>query len=175
MRITQSTVSPADRHMPAEGWHRWITMPEMRVQLPPTRVPSPIDVRSVEVFFSSTSLLPDDILSSAHVEHHMTNRILHLLDERAESPSNGEYFIVAGEFGRVFVAREVARRLRSLLNQLLVPTWLEFRDRSGSLIRVRSRHVDVIVESTPEQRAADRAFTRARNDEEKADRNWDAD
>jgi hypothetical protein len=150
-------------------------MPEMRVQLPPTRVPSPINRWSVAVHTHHLPSPPDDTPSPDHVDCHMTNRILHLLDECAESPQNGEYFIVAGEFGRVFVAREVARRLQSLLNQLFVPTWIEFRDRTGSRIRVRSRHVDVIVESTPEQRAADRAFTRARKDEEKADRNWDAD
>lgn len=104
------------------------------------------------------------------------NRIQHLFDEPAERPSAGEFFVVAGEFGRVFVTRAVAESLRATLRRFLVPTWLEFRDQVGSLVRVRSRHVMVIVESTPETRAADRQLDAARSAEENADRRpWDTD
>ncbi len=103
------------------------------------------------------------------------NRIQHLFDEQAECPSAGEYFVVAGEFGRVFVTREVAEYLRECLTRWLVPRWLEFVDQAGSFVRVRSRHVMVIVESTPAQRAADRTFDRARTEEENSDRRpWDS-
>ena len=77
----------------------------------------------------------------------MTNRIQHLLDERAESPRNGEYFVVAGEFGQVFVARETAYRLRILLSRVFTPRWIEFRTITGSVMLVRTRHVHTIVES----------------------------
>jgi hypothetical protein len=104
------------------------------------------------------------------------NRIQHLFDEPSEHPSAGEFFVVAGEFGRVFVTREVAEALRATFRRLIVPTWLEFRDQVGSLVRVRSRHVMVIVESTPETRAADRRHDEARSAEENSNRRpWDTD
>ncbi len=104
------------------------------------------------------------------------NRIQHLFDEQAECPSAGEFFVVAGEFGRVLVTREVALRLRASFKRFLVPTWLEFQDHVGSFVRVRSRHVMVIVESTPAQRAADRRLEQARSAEENSDRRpWDND
>ncbi len=106
----------------------------------------------------------------------MTNRIQHLFDERAESPRSGEYFGVAGEFGQVFVARETACRLRTLLTRLLTPRWIEFRTITGSMILVRSRQVNTIVESTSEQRAAARQFWREREEEDSTDRRpWDPD
>jgi hypothetical protein len=106
----------------------------------------------------------------------MTNRIQHLLDERAESPPTGDYFVIVGEFGQVFVAPDTARRLRILINRLIVPKWLEFRTIYGARTAVRSRHVNMIVESTAEQRAAARRFWRDREEEENADRRpWDND
>ena len=106
----------------------------------------------------------------------MTNRIQHLFDERAEFPHNGEYFVVAGEFGQVFVARETACRLRTFLTRVIVPRWVEFRTITGSVMFVRTRHVNTIVESTTEQRAAARAFWREREAEENTGRRpWDPD
>jgi hypothetical protein len=108
----------------------------------------------------------------------MTNRIQHLLDERAESPRTGEYFVVSGEFGQVFVARETARRLRTLLARFLQPRWITFSTITGSLMVVRSRHVNTIVESTLEQRAEARRFWREREKEEEEENNrrpWDSD
>lgn len=104
------------------------------------------------------------------------NRIQHLFDEQSECPSAGEFFVVAGEFGRVFVTREVAMQLRATFTRLRVPRWLEFVDHVGSLVRVRSRLVNVIVESTPEQRAADRRIEQARAAEENEGRRpWEND
>ena len=106
----------------------------------------------------------------------MTNRIQHLLDERAESPHNGEYFVVAGEFGQVFVARQTANRLRILLRRVFTPRWIEFRTFTGSLMLVRTRQLHMIVESTAEQRAAARQIWRDREEEESTDRRpWDPD
>ncbi len=104
------------------------------------------------------------------------NRILQLLNERAEFPPYDEFFVVSGEFGRVFVTREVACCLRKTFNRLVEPKWLEFRDCTGSLIRVRARLVNVIVESTAATRAADREFAKARRDEDNANqRPWEPD
>lgn len=96
------------------------------------------------------------------------NRILQLLNQRAEFLEYDEYFLVSGEFGRVFVSRDVACQLRSILGRIIQPRWLEFRDCTGSYIRVRTRQLSVIVESTPRTRAADRNFIRARHEEESA-------
>ncbi len=101
----------------------------------------------------------------------MTNRIQHLLDERAESPRNGEYFVVVGEFGQVFVARETARRLRTILSRFIPPRWITFGTITGSLMVVRTRQVNTIVESTLEQRAEARRFWREREKEEEEENN----
>lgn len=107
----------------------------------------------------------------------MTNRIQHLIDERAESPGTGDYFVVSGEFGRVFVTRDFARVLRTRLARLIVPRWTSFRDITDSLITIRTRHVHNVVESTLACRNAQRQFWRDREkeDEESSDRrSWDA-
>ena len=95
-----------------------------------------------------------------------------VLDERAEVPSNEEFFVVTGEFGRVFVTREVARHLRTRLDKWFPPRWLEFRTYIGSLVRVRSAQVESIVQSTFAQREKGRRFTKALDQEENK---WEAD
>jgi hypothetical protein len=106
------------------------------------------------------------------------NRIQHMLDERAESPRCDDFFIVSGEFGRVFVTREAARRLRTTLTRMFVPRWTSFRDITEALFTVRTAHVHTIVESTFAQRNASRQFWRAREKEEEENpdrRPWDTD
>jgi hypothetical protein len=176
MRITQSTVLPQDRHMPEEGWRLRSTTPEMRVQLPPTRPAVPNDRRSATISRSFTFVVARHIVVRRASNTHMTNRIQHLLDERAESPRNGEYFVVAGEFGQVFVARGTACRLRTLLTRFIPPRWIEFRTLAGALVRARARQVHFIMECTPEQRAAVRQFWRNYEAEDSTDRRpWDLD
>ena len=107
------------------------------------------------------------------------NRIRNYLDEPPEPPelpNLGDFYIVAGDFGRMSVEADVARRIAGVLDSWRPRTWLEFRDRAGSLIRVRVRHIRSIIESTARQRAADRRLERAQQNEEKADRrSWDDD
>jgi hypothetical protein len=94
-----------------------------------------------------------------------------------EKPPEGEYgdfFVVAGEFGAACVSSETATQIEAMLDRKHVPKWIVFDDRSGSRIRVRSRHIHVIEESTVAQRATDRLFARARKREEQEDRRpWD--
>lgn len=102
------------------------------------------------------------------------NRITRYLEESAEHC--GDFYVVAGEFGRVSVTHAVAHRIQAVLDRWIVPTWIVFPDRVGSIVRVRTRHIRALVESTVEQRAADRRLDRAREEEEKADRRpWDDD
>ena len=107
------------------------------------------------------------------------NRIANYLDEPEEPPelpSLGDYYVVAGDFGRIAIDADQARHITAVLDGWRPRTWLEFRDRAGSLVRVRVRHVRSIVESTVAQRAADRRLERAQRNEEKADRrSWDDD
>ena len=89
-----------------------------------------------------------------------------MLDERAESPRLDDYFVVSGEFGRVFVTRAAARRLRATLARVIVPRWASFRDITDSLFTVRTAHVHTVVESTLAQRVAIRQFWRDREKED---------
>lgn len=104
------------------------------------------------------------------------NRIARYFDESPDAPAYGDFVIVFGDFGRFAVSHEVARQIVATLDQWIVPTWIEFSDRVGSLVRVRSREVRALVESTVTQRAEDRRLERARNEEEDGDRRpWDND
>jgi len=103
------------------------------------------------------------------------NRITRYLEEPPEE-QYGDFYVVAGDFGRVGVTHAVARHIQAVLDRWFVPTWIEFPDRVGSIIRVRTRHIRSFTESTVEQRAADRRLERARDEEEKGDRRpWDDD
>jgi hypothetical protein len=101
------------------------------------------------------------------------NRITGFL---AEDPENeyGDFYVVAGVFFCAGVTRETAQRIEAVLNRWLVPRWIVFHDRVGSRYRIRTDLIRSIVESTAEQREADRRFDRAREREEKEDqRPWD--
>ena len=102
------------------------------------------------------------------------NRITRYLEEAPEDPVYGDFYIVAGEFGRFDVSPVVARRIAATLDRWIRPRWIVFHDRAGSHIRVRPRQIRALVESTAEQRAIDRKLDRAREEEEKSDRRpWD--
>lgn len=96
------------------------------------------------------------------------NRLAAYFEEPPES--FGDFFVVAGEFGIACVTRETAEYVESVLDRWWVPTWIEFHDRVGSRIRVRTRLIRSIGESTAAQRAADRRLDQARQREEQNDR-----
>ncbi len=97
------------------------------------------------------------------------NRIARYMEEPAEQ-EYGDFYVVAGEFGSACVTSDVAARIEAVLDRWLVPKWIAFRDRSGSRIRVRTRQIRSIGESTAAQRASDRRIDRARQREEQEDR-----
>ncbi len=97
------------------------------------------------------------------------NRLQDILERIQEEPY-GDFWVVSGDFGSVCVNDETARDIERRLDRRFPPTWLTFRDRVGSRVRVRSRQVRAMVESTAEQRAGDRRIERARRREEQADR-----
>jgi hypothetical protein len=94
--------------------------------------------------------------------------------ENAPEDQYGDFFIVAGDRLYVTVTCETAAQIEAVLERAKVPEWIVFDDRVGSRFKVRTCHIRSIVESTAEQRAADRRFDRARQREEKEDRNpWE--
>ena len=94
--------------------------------------------------------------------------------QRPDEQGAGSFWVVTWQYGRVAVSPPVARAITTILDRWLPPTWIEFPDRSGSRVRVRTAHVRSLLESTYEQRQQDRAFERAREQEEEGDRRpWD--
>ena len=88
----------------------------------------------------------------------------------------GDFFVVSGAFGALSVTAETAHAIARELDRRRPPKWLAFRDRSGSHVRVRTRDVRALCESTVSQRAYDRRMERAREREDRADReSWSDD
>ena len=85
------------------------------------------------------------------------NRLKDKHEEDRAPDGPGTYFCVATRSGTWYVST------------------LRFVDLTGARVRVRSRDVEYLNQSTPEQRTLEREFSRAQNRERKADRNWDED
>lgn len=101
------------------------------------------------------------------------NRIERYFKKTADAESYGDFVAVVGAFGWVAVTHDVALTIRMTLDKRRTPTWIEFYDRVGSLIRIRPTDIRCLTESTVEQRAAERKLYRAKSQEEKADRDWE--
>lgn len=103
----------------------------------------------------------------------MFNRLTSHFAMPPEEAAYGDFHVVSGAFGAVPVTSETARAIARQLDRLRPPRWLVFRDRSGSAIRVRTRDVRAICESTRAQRDFDRRMEQARQQEERAERPWE--
>jgi hypothetical protein len=100
----------------------------------------------------------------------MCNRLTaHFGGSPLEGEAYGAFYVVSGPFGSVMVTAATARSIERELDRPKPPRWLAFRDRSGSYLRVRTRDLRSICESTPAQRAYDRRMARLRELEEQAD------
>ena len=102
----------------------------------------------------------------------MINRILNVPPDGPpnEEPPYGDFVVVSGAFGCAYVTPGEARRIERALDRARPPKWVAFRDRVGSRIRVRTREIRALAESTAAQRAGDRRLDRARQREDEADR-----
>ena len=87
----------------------------------------------------------------------------------------GDYFIVSGDSGTWLVSTVMARHIESVLDARPRPRWVRFVDLAGSRVRLRTRGIHYICQSTAEQRAMDRRFSRALVRERKADHSWEDD
>jgi len=91
-----------------------------------------------------------------------------------EDPPEENFFVIRGECGLFYVARDTAVAVAETLEQDEPPRWIRFTDLQGSEVRVRSALIDCIVESTARQRDAERRFLRARQREDAEDqRPWE--
>lgn len=103
------------------------------------------------------------------------NRIEQYFQKTAEYENYGDFVAIMGSFGWVAVTQDVARTIRVTLDKRNTPTWIEFTDRVGSLVRIRPKDIRCLTESTVEQRAAERKLYRAKAAEEKDDKDWSDD
>lgn len=79
-----------------------------------------------------------------------------------------EFVVVWGEFGSLRVSRSVGAWIADVTTRRWRPRWIEFVDNVGSLIRLQTRQVRGIHDSTPRQRARFRAASRALEQEDEA-------
>ena len=87
----------------------------------------------------------------------------------------GDYFVVVTQQWNWQVSTVMAKHLEACLDAEPRSSWIKFVDLAGSRIRVRADTIVTIVQSTAEQRAADRALSRLARQEQKADRSWEED
>lgn len=85
------------------------------------------------------------------------------------------FFVVSTEGEWWYVSTAMARFVEACLDQSDAAVWVKFVDVNGSRIRVRAQEILSVVESSAEQRAASREFSRRMNRERKADRDYEND
>ncbi|MEP6574333.1 MAG: hypothetical protein ABJD11_16645 [Gemmatimonadota bacterium] len=96
-------------------------------------------------------------------------------EPEAVRPHAGDYFIVSGENSTWQVSTVMARHIETILDAEPRVVWVRFVDLSGSRVRLRTRQIEYICQSTVEQRAHDRDFSRTLTRERKTDRSWGED
>ena len=103
------------------------------------------------------------------------NRLQEQSQEGAAKPEAGDYFVVCTDCCTWQVSTEMARFIEACLDAESCPKWVKFVDLTGARVRLRTRLIESIGQSTADQRASERAFHRTLNQERKADRSWDDD
>jgi hypothetical protein len=115
------------------------------------------------------------VRSTHHTIFDRMNRIRELTNQPQDDDEvpYGDVHFVQTPFDTVPVTNEVARYIERRMDQPVPPRWLIFRDRHGARIRIRTRDIRSIEQSTERSRAHRRRLQRAYRREEKADRAWD--
>jgi hypothetical protein len=104
------------------------------------------------------------------------NRLKNFFGDPHRPESQDDFYEIERRFRDFAVSRETAMEVERKLDQLPPPRWIVFRDLNGSRHRILADQISRISESTAAQRAADRAFDRARRLEERQDRRpWEDD
>ncbi len=100
----------------------------------------------------------------------MVNRLRELFQQPPEPERDDDFFEVETDQDLFAVSRGTAVDVERRLDQLPPPRWIVFRDLTGARHRVLATRVHLVSECMASQRAARRAFYRARRLEDKADR-----
>ena len=85
------------------------------------------------------------------------------------------YFVVITKWESWCVSTAMARFVEECLDVRRPEEWVKFVDLSGARVRLRVAEIMSVAESSPDQRASYRAFTRRLNRERKADPDYDVD
>ena len=102
------------------------------------------------------------------------NRVVEFFDPFPEPEVEDDYFVIESRVDIFFVTLETMEDVVRQLEERV--RWLTFRDLSTRWQRILASEVYLLYESTAAQRAAARAFWRARKLEAKADRRpWEDD
>jgi hypothetical protein len=104
------------------------------------------------------------------------NRLKDFLEDLQDPEPLGSFFEIESPYNYFAVSQETVSEIERCLDQSPPPRWVIFRDLFGARHRIPAVHVCRISEKTAAQRAASRAFYRARRLEEKMDRRpWEDD
>ena len=102
--------------------------------------------------------------------------VLQKSKEPAEEPAGvGDYFVLDAQGSSWYISVEMARAVDRDLTTRPPPEWTVFVDLSGSRVRLRTRRIEHLVQSTADQRAAGWEFHRRLKQERDANRPWDED
>jgi hypothetical protein len=103
------------------------------------------------------------------------NRVREDQEEESPRPIGVDHFVVSARSETWYVSTEMARHIEACLDGQPRQVWICFVDLSGARVRVRSREVEYLAQSTADQRTAERAFHRSMSQERKAERDWGED
>jgi hypothetical protein len=100
-----------------------------------------------------------------------------LRQEKTEEPrpAGVDHFVVSARSETWYVSTEMARHIEACLDVEHRQVWISFVDLSGARVRLRSRELEYLAQSTADQRAAERASHRRLSQERKAERDWRGD
>src|ERR1700731_2604709 len=86
--------------------------------------------------------------------HTCMNRVHSLFEEpEGKEVPYGDLYFVETPFDSFRVTREVARYIERRMDGPQAPLWLIFRDRDGARVRMRTRDIRSLHESTEKTRA----------------------
>ncbi len=100
------------------------------------------------------------------------NRIQGYFDQPERAP-DADFFVISGDCSVWYVSGEMARFVEERLDAVPSPRWVTFVDVSGSRVRLLTRKIDSICQSTLEQRVAGRALFRALKREREANKSYE--
>jgi hypothetical protein len=98
----------------------------------------------------------------------------HPEEEEPPRAAGGDHFSLSARSATWCVSTEMARHVETCLEQGR-PGWVSFVELTGSRVRLRTREIEYLAQSTLEQRASARALQRALNRERRQDRRWSED